>query len=473
MTRDTRSRLLVPVLVFLGVVSTAVGSLGAPLLPTIVTEDRVSLAASQWALTISLLVGAVAAPVLGRLGDGTHRRRVILGAVLVVLVGCVLSALPLGFSGLLLGRALQGVVLGLVPLAIAVARDALPGGRSGPVLALLGVTTAVGIGVGYPVSGLITEYLGMSAAFWFGALVSALAFTLAAMVLPASPDRPARDLDVAGAVLLGLTVAGLLLVLSQGQSWGWTSTRLSTVAAASLALLAVWVARELRARHPLVDLRLLRHRSVLAANVTVLLVGVGIYPLLSLVVRLVQTPTGAGYGFGGSVVLAGLMLVPFSIASFAASKAVGPASRRTSPELVVAASCALLLAAMVLFLAARSTLWELGVTMALAGFGVGCVFGANPAQIVRGVPAHETGSAMSFYQVLRSIGFSAGSALSAAALEGSIPPGRTLPTSRGYGGAALVSIGVLAVALAASVALTWGPAAAVPDVRSPKPNPTG
>lgn len=446
---------LIPTLFFLGIVSTAVGSLGAPLLPTIVVVDHVSLVDSQWALTISLLVGAVATPVMGRLGDGQRRKQVILVGVLAVLIGCVLSALPEGFAFLLVGRGLQGVGLGLVPLAIATARDALPAERSGSAIALLGVTTAAGIGVGYPVAGLITQYLGLGAAFWFGAIVSGLALVSAAIVLPAGIDRPGQQIDIAGAVLLGASVTGLLLVLTEGQSWGWVSVPLLTVAALSLVLLAGWVVRELSASHPLVDLRLARHHSVLAANSTMLLVGIGIYPLLSFVVRFVQTPPSTGYGFGASVVVAGLMLVPFSIASFAASKVAVPVARCTSPELVVALSCIVLLASMVSFLIARDALWELLITMGLAGFGVGCVFASNPLQIVRGVPAQETGSAMSFYQVLRSVGFSAGSALSATVLAIYIPARHVLPTAAGYSAAALVSIAVLLAALALSAALAW------------------
>ncbi|SRR5579883_432182 len=217
--------LLVPTLFFLGLVSTAVGSLGAPLLPTIVVVDHVSLVDSQWALTISLLVGALATPVMGRLGDGKRRKQVILVGVLAVLIGCVLAALPLGFGALLVGRGLQGVGLGLVPLAIATARDALPDERSGSAIALLGVTTAAGIGVGYPVAGLITQYLGLAAAFWFGALVSGLALVSAAVVLPVGPQRLSHAVDIPGAVLLSVSVTGLLLALSEGPNWGWLSIR--------------------------------------------------------------------------------------------------------------------------------------------------------------------------------------------------------------------------------------------------------
>jgi MFS family permease len=443
-------RALAAGLIVLGIVTTAVGSLGAPLLQTIVEEDHVTLAQSQWALTISLLVGAVAAPVMGRLGDGHRRRGVILWSGAIVLAGCVLAALPTGFNGLLIGRALQGIGLGLVPLAIAVARDALPPHRSGGVIAMLGVTTAVGIGIGYPVAGVVVEYWGMGAAFWMGAIITALGLGFAAYVLPPSPGHRKRPTDIPGALLLGGGVAGILLVLSEGQSWGWGSGRLIAILLVSLAVLAAWVRWELQVDQPLVDLRVARHPSVLAANISVFFVGVGIYPSVSLVVRLVQTPPGAGYGFHVSVAVAGLMLVPFSLASFAASRVWTIAARRTSPELVVTLSCLILVASMTLFYFARSHLWQVLLMMALAGFGVGCVFAANPLQIIRGTPPSETGSAVSFYQVLRSIGFSAGSALSATFLVGSIPSGGTVPTDSGYGTAALVCVVFLVLALGVS-----------------------
>jgi predicted MFS family arabinose efflux permease len=233
------------------------------------------------------------------------------------------------------------------------------------------------------------------------------------------------------------------LILADGLAWGWASPGTLTVAIASVALLAGWTAIELRTRHPLVDLRLLRHRGVLAANATGLLVSIGFYPLMSLVVRYVQTPAVTGYGFGAPVVIAGLMLTPFSLASFAAGRVIRPASKRVSPEWVVAVSGVVLVAAVLMFLLARGAYWQIIVAMALLGFGVGCVFAVNPLQIVVGVPAHETGSAMSFYQLVRTVGYSIASALSATALVLYIPAGHAFPSNAGYSAAALISIGVL------------------------------
>lgn len=280
--RNASPGLLVAVLVFLAVESTAVASLGTPLLPTIEAVDHVSLSASQWALTITLLVGAVTTPLMGRLGDGRWRRQTTIGAVAVMLGGCVLSALPVGFAVFLLGRAAQGVGFGLVPLATAIARDDLATERSRPAIVLIGITTAAGIGVGYPLVGLLAQYLGLYAPFWFAAALSALALAGAAAVLPESPQRPVH-VDVEGVVLLGAGIAALLLVLGEGPSWGWASTATLATGCASVVLLVAWVAVELRAHHPLIELRLLRRRPVLAANVTAFLVALGFYPLQVLV----------------------------------------------------------------------------------------------------------------------------------------------------------------------------------------------
>ncbi|MEY9949068.1 MFS transporter [Kitasatospora sp. GAS1066B] len=456
-----RQRALVPVLVFLGMVVAVISSLGAPLVPTIATIDHVSLADAQWSLTITMLVGAVATPVLGRLGDGPRRRSVTLGAAAVVVLGSVLAALPLGFGWLVVGRGLQGIGLGLTPLAIATARDSLPADRSRSAVALLSITAVAGVGLGYPLTGLIAESFGIHAGFWFGAVISGLALLLAALVLPPTTHRTARPLDALGAVLLGLALTGLLLVLSEGENWGWASGRLWAVAAGAVLLLACWIWHELRTEHPLVELRTLTHRVVLTADVAGLVAGVGMYLLMSLVIRYVQTPTATGYGLGESVVVAGLVLLPFSAVSVLSSKVVPVLARRTSTALVLPLGCAVSLVSVLFFLFARGQLWELLVVMGIAGLGVGCTFAVMPGLIVSSVPAREVGSAVSFNQVLRYVGYSTGSALCGAVLQAHTAPGQLLPTNDGYRFAALISCAVWVVAGVVTIVLPRRGAVAV------------
>jgi len=239
--QSARGRALVPVLLFLGMVVSVISSLGAPLIPTIAADYHVTQGAAQWSLTIALLVGAVTAPILGRLGDGPHRRQVILSMLGLVMLGCALAALPLGFGALLAGRGLQGIGLGLMPLAMTVARDHLPAERSRSAVAVLSITASAGVGLGYPLTGLLADSYGFHAPFWFGVAISALALALAAAVVPGSNHLRRRPLDGIGAVMLSGGLIGLLLCLSEGGSWGWTSDRLLALALVTALVLGGWV----------------------------------------------------------------------------------------------------------------------------------------------------------------------------------------------------------------------------------------
>ncbi len=446
-------RLFVPGLIFIGMVVAIISSLGAPLIPTIATTDRVSLDAAQWALTVTFLVSALATPTMGRLGDGPHRRRVVITSLGIVTAGAVLAALPFGFTSLMVGRALQGVGLGLTPLGIAVARDALPPDRARPTVAMLSITTVAGVGLGYPITGLIAQYGGLHAAFWFGAVVSALALVVAVVLIPSSAHHPRRRLDVLGAALLGVALAGLLLAISEGERWGWGSPRLIGDALASVAVLAGWAVLELRRPYALVELRLLARRAVLTANVGVLLAGIAMYLLISLVTRFVQTPTSSGYGLGASVAVGGLVLVPFSAGSVVANRIAPLVLRRASAERLLPIGSIVVLLATVLFTYARASLWELVILMSIAGLGVGAMFAVMPGLIVGAVPPHETGSATSFNQVIRYVGYAAGSAMSAVVLQARTAPGHLLPAGSGYTLAGLIGCGVWVVTAAVSFAL--------------------
>lgn len=439
-----KNRMLVPVLLYLGMVTSIVSSLGAPLIPTIAREERVSLAAAQWSLTIALLMGAVATPTLGRLGDGRHRRRTILATLLVVALGCVLAAVPAPYALLVIGRGLMGTGLGLIPLTIAIARDELDREKGARVVSLLSVTAVAGIGLGYPVTGLIAEHASFHAAFWFGAVVVAAGLLFAAFGVPDVTGRAAVRLDWVGALLLAAGAVGLLLSLAQSGSW--SLGLVVGIALASVAVLAVWVAFELRAQHPLVDLRLVRNRTVLTAGATGLLAGIGMYALMSMIIRFAQTPRSAGYGFGSTIAASGLMLLPLSVLSTVASRVAPALGRRVGQRAVLPTGCAIFIGSDLLFALYRGHIWQICLVMGLAGVGMGCTFAALPGLIVASVPPHETGSAMSFNQVLRYLGYSIGSALSATVLASHTPLHQALPTAGGYTTVAFLGVGVLLVA---------------------------
>jgi MFS family permease len=114
---------LVSVLVGVTMVTGIISSLGAPLIPSVARTLHISLDSAQWSLTAALLSASVAAPIMGRLGDGPRRRETIIGGLAIVLVGSIVAGLAQSLALLVVGRAMQGVGLGLAPVTMAAARE--------------------------------------------------------------------------------------------------------------------------------------------------------------------------------------------------------------------------------------------------------------------------------------------------------------------------------------------------------------
>jgi MFS family permease len=443
----------VPVLVGVTLVVAIISSLGAPLLPDVATDLRVSLPSAQWSLTGALIAGAIAAPVLGRLGDGRNRRRAMLGALLVVTLGGVVAGLATSLPLLILGRVMQGCGLGLAPIAMAAARDHLDGEHSRRTIALLSVSGATGLGAGYPISGLIAQQVDLHAAFFFGAILSGAALLAAYLVIPSNEDGNEVSLDVIGAVVGAVAIVALMVGIGQGYEWGWTSAATIGCFVLAIAVGAGWVFHQLHIAEPLVDLTQLRHRAVLGADLSSTLLGISLYMFLTVITEFVQTPSSEGFGFGASTLVAGLCLVPFSVASLVGSRLMSATLRRSGSRVALAIGGTAIVAAGVFFALVHGALWQACVMMALLGIGFGFTFAAIPGLITRSVPPSEVGSAMGFYQVVRSIGFSAGSALVASILASHAVAGSPFPAVGGYTTALWVGAGVAVFATVVAVAL--------------------
>ena len=432
MSATRREAALGPVLIFTTLVTAVISSLGAPLVLSIAKDMNVPLHTAQWSLTATLLVAAVSSPIMGRLSDGPFRRATLLGGLTAVAVGSVLAAVAPSFGWLVAGRALQGIGLGLVPVTMTEARDHLPRERVPATIALLSVCAAAGVGAGYPISGIIAETWGLAGAYWFGAIVSVLALALVAVVVPSSADNPRRSMDVPGALLLSTGLTALLLAISQGESWGWGSPRMLGLLAATAVLLISWALQQLRSHAPLVDLRLLRHPAVLTGDACAMVLGIAMYMSLSAVTELAQTPSVTGYGFSASIVVAGLCLLPFSVGSLIASRALPRMTALLGSRRLLSFGCLVVAFACVFFALLHSSLWQAFVMMGILGLGVGSTFASLPGLIMRAIPESETGSAMGFYQVVRYVGFSLGSAVAASILGAHTSAGHSLPAESGY-----------------------------------------
>jgi predicted MFS family arabinose efflux permease len=450
MSEATRVRAMPGVLVFVVMVTGIISSLGAPLLPSISKDLGVSLSAAQWSLTATLLIGVVSSPVMGRLGDGPRRREALLVGLVVVVVGCVVAALASSLAVLVAGRAMQGVGLGLVPLGMATARDEVPAAKVPGTIGLLSVAGAAGVGAGYPISGLLAG-IDLSAAFWFGAVVAVLALALTYVFVSSTAGRPPAKLDVPGAALLAIGLSALLVAIAEGSGWGWDAPQTVLLFVAAIVFLLLWGAQQLRAAAPLVDLRLARHPAVLTGDVCATVLGIAMYMYLSGVSEFVQAPSEIGYGFSASVVVAGLCLVPFSVVGILGSRLLPPMTRLVGPRNLLPVGCLTVAAGGLVFAVFNDHLWGAFAMMGVLGLGYGLTYAAIPGLIVRAVPESETGSATGFYQVVRYIGFSVGSALAASVLASETPAGSLLPRLAGYTTITWIGIGICV----AAAVLAW------------------
>jgi predicted MFS family arabinose efflux permease len=452
-------RVFAPALTFIALVVAVVGSLGAPLVTAVAGQFRVSLASAQWTLTATLLAGAIATPVLGRLGSGQHRRPAMLATLGLVLAGSALTVVAPSFGWLLAGRTAQGLGLGLTPLTMGVARDHVD--RSAATIGMLSVVSTVGVGVGYPLAGLLTEVGGLRMAYGTGLVVTAVAMAVAWRVIPNPPrDRTSR-VDAPGAMLLGAALLALLLILSESSLWSAHLGIAVGLLTLGVLFLGAWALVERRSASPLVDLALLRHPAVAAANFTMLLGGASMYLLLTLVTRYMQTPTVAGYGFGATVLRASLVLIPFSALGFVGGRVTQVLRTRLGAEAALVLGAASVVAASVFFALSRTQVWQPYAVMGLLGFGVGAFSAAMPGVILAVTPTGETSSAMGINQVVRSVGFSAGSALGGLILAAYTYSGQAFPTQRGYSTAAWIG----ATAMVATIVPT-----AAARHRSPRPD---
>jgi predicted MFS family arabinose efflux permease len=443
------------VLMLAGLTVSVQSTLGTPLIPTISAEQGVSLETAQWMLTITLLVGAVATPVLGRLGDGPQRRTVLLATLACGMLGSIAAATAGSFPQLLVGRGLQGIGYGTVPLCIALAREYLRGDQQRSAIAALSITVAVGAGLGFPVTGLIAQLLDVHAAFWFGALFAAFALIGIYTVVPRSDGRAAKvSLDIPGAVLLGVGLGVLLLGISNGEGWGWASPRVIGCFAGAIVVLGAWVVVELNRAAPLVDLRLVSQRAILSANIAAILIAMGMYMAISLVNRFSQTPRAAGYGFGATLVVAGLLLLPLSAGSLLSQPITRAATARFGTRVVLPVGALVVAGTELMLTIGDAHMGWVALATALLGIGIGATFAAMPALIVANVPPERTGSATSLNQVLRSVGGALGSATAATILASHHQAGTILPPKSGYTTGFAAAAGICVVAAIITFVLT-------------------
>ncbi|MTE16117.1 MFS transporter [Nocardia sp. CT2-14] len=426
-------------------------TLVVPLLGQLPTILNTSPSNSSWVVTITLLVGAVATPVAGRLGDMYGKRRMMIASTVPLIIGSAVAATATSLIPMIIGRGLQGLGVGIVPLAIALLRDVMPPERLGSSIALISSSLGIGGALGLPLAAAVTEYSNWRVLFWAAAVLVVIAAALLVLFVPeGGSEGPSGRFDMPGALLLSAGLVSLLLPVSKGASWGWTSGSTLGFFAAAVLLLLTWGWWELRATEPLVDLRVTARPQVLITNITTIAVGVGMYSVQLSIPQLMQLPKSLGYGLGQSMMAMGLWMAPAGIMMMLISPVGAKLSALRGPKTTLVTGALIMAIGYGLALPFMGSIWGLLAVNILYSSGVAFAYGALPALIMGAVPRSETAAANGFNTLMRSIGTAMSSAVIGAVLaQMSVSlGGHSIPTEKGFQAAFLIGSGVSLLAAA-------------------------
>jgi EmrB/QacA subfamily drug resistance transporter len=395
-----------------------------PALPALQRDLGTTTTWVTWLLTGFLLVTSVATPLLGKLGDQYGKERLLVISLAVFFAGCLAAALAPNIWFLIGARMVQGIGGAVFPLSFAIIKDEFPEEKVGMAVGVVSSVFAVGGGLGLVLSGLIVDNVSWRYLFVVGALPVGIAALLVHRYVPESPIKTPTRVDVRGALLLSLGLVALLLALTEGENWGWTSPRVLALFVAAAVILPVWGWVELNTREPMVDMRMLAQKPVLMTNLTAMIAGFAMFGSFVLIPNFVETPRGlppfladqVDYGFGATSTKAGLYLLPGALSGFFSGPLAGVIGRKLGWNWPLALGMALV-AVGVAFLAGFHTHpWQIVVGMLLLGSGLPFAFAAMAKIIVDSVRPSETGVATGINTVMRTIGGVVGGQVGAAIL---------------------------------------------------------
>ncbi|TCJ99831.1 MFS transporter [Nocardia alba] len=402
---------LIAVLSTVGIVVSLMQTLVIPIIPSLPSLLNTSASNASWVVTATLLAGAVSTPIAGRLGDMFGKRRILVANLGFMILGSVICASGSSLLPEVIGRSLQGIAVGAIPLGISIMRDELPPAKVGGAMAVMSATLGVGGAVGLPFSALIAQNANWHMLFWTAAGLGVVCAVLVFVFVPESPVRTPARFDFGGAIGLSIALLTLLIGITKGADWGWASGSILALFGLSLVSFLGWGVYELRRTAPLVDLRVSARPRVLFTNMASIAVGFSLYGMSLTFPQLLMAPEQTGYGFGLSMVVAGLAMAPTGLVMMLLSPVSARLSAKKGPKVTLALGSAVIAVGYLCAVMMMDTVWQVVLSAVIVSGGVGLAFAAMPALIMGAVPLSETGAANGLNSLMRSIGTSTSAAV--------------------------------------------------------------
>jgi EmrB/QacA subfamily drug resistance transporter len=374
-------------------------------LPTIITELRGSQGQYTWVITATLLSSTASTPIWGKLADLFSKKLLIQLSIVIFIVGSMLAGLAQSVETLIGWRVLQGLGLGGLQALVQIAMAAMISPRErGRYSGLLGGVMAVATVGGPLLGGLLvdTSWLGWRWCFYVGVPFAVVALVLLQRTLHLPVTRRKVHIDYLGAAFLTAGVSALLIwVTLAGDNFAWMSTESALFLAGGGAAIIAFVVTELRAKEPIVPLRLFRDRTTTLAIIASIAIGVAMFGSSVFLGQYLQISRGY------SPTAAGLLTIPMIAGLLLSSTVSGILITRTGrwKSFLVAGSVLVVIGFGLLSLIDHETdMVVLGVFLFILGTGIGMTMQNLVLAVQNTVAAKDLGAASSAVAFFRSLG---------------------------------------------------------------------
>lgn len=380
-----------------------------PGIPDIQVELNTSAALASWITSAFLVVGAAVAPLFGKLGDVYGKKKMFLIVLGFYIVGVFLAGLSQNIYTLLAARAIQGIGFATLPLAIAMVTDVFPKGKVASAQGVISATVAIGTTLGLVIGAYVVQTLGWHYAFYTALILSILLFIAAAIVLRKDTPGCKSKMDYAGTAILMAGITLLLIYITEGPSRGWLSLDNLAFLIPGAILFVYFFIFENKKPSPLIEMKLLRIRNVLIANLVGIISGAAMFLAFFGIVYYAQQDVP--YGLGLDDISTGLALAPASIVMMIAGPLVGRMLPKKGPKPVIVIGSVVMIVGFLMFMMMRASVVEITIDAAVEFIGVVMVMIPMVNMISTALPCESMTVGLGVNSMLRNLGGAIGPVL--------------------------------------------------------------
>lgn len=389
-------------------------------LPKIIADFGITVSQASWISTAYIIANAIFVPVFGKLGDLIGRKSLYIFGIVGFTITSMLAGLSFNLPSMIVLRILQAITVSIdYPIALSIlAYTFTDRGQRAQAMGMWSAVFAAAAVFGPLLGGPLIDAFSWRSVFYINIPLGILGTLMAIKFIeePVKEIKGLKNFDVLGSILLGIALGTMVLVLDQGQSWGWTSGKSIISYVITTISMISFIFLELKQLEPIVDLKFFKNPTFSASIITSFLSFMGLIGGIFLIPVFAQTYLGY------SVTRTGLIFIPMAVAIGVAAQLGGRLSSKIQPRFLTAGGMMIAALGMYLFsgIDIRWTEFDFIWRLFIMAFGLGIGLAPVTQAVTGSVPIHEVGIASSVLALARNIAGAFGTAIFATVLSNSI-----------------------------------------------------